>query len=135
MEWKEACSWLAYATRLDEASIIALMLTDKQLINIGYHLSLNTLLNPPRERKLKAITFMCACPCNQMHSTTYRTKKPKYINAAHRQRAARAGSTERREISAAPSMCTMCMVTATVNAESVIEAERHMCQRCLEGML
>lgn len=134
MDYNEALAWLAYATKKDGASIIALQLTDRQTIALGSALKENKLLNPPRERKQKRHTFICACPCRKAHVGTYKTKKPIYINAAHKVRAFREKGIEAKRIGGRPMVCTSCMVRIVINPESLVREERYMCHRCFYGL-
>lgn len=86
--------WIAYATKLDVRDVLALRLTSHQLVTLGGALADNARLNllappPPSRRKTKTAQVACMCGCGTVFEARYSTKKPKYLNAAHRQRAYR----------------------------------------------
>lgn len=86
--------WIAYATRLDVRDVLALGLTAHQLTTLGAALASNTRLNllappPPSRRQKKTAQVACQCGCGTVFTAEYVTKKPQYLNAAHRQRAYR----------------------------------------------
>ena len=86
--------WLAMAAATSVGHLKGLGLTDHQLAAIDWLLFENkkTKLLIPRngdKPPAKPLTFMCGCGCGETVRTTYRTKRPKYKNAAHRDRAYR----------------------------------------------
>ena len=135
MKIAEAEAWIAFATKLSLEEVAALHLAKTTASKIGQKLSENKLLNPPKERHLKTIIFKCACPCGQVCTRTYKTKKPKYINDAHKQRAQREGAQESGINTDKPVFCTTCMIVPVVSTTSLIEAEKHTCWQCLEKIL
>jgi len=82
--------WIAYATRRPLAHILALDLTPAQAATLGTWLSENKLLNPPKRAPLRPIRVLCQCGCGEWFDALYKTSRPKYKNATHRQRAYRA---------------------------------------------
>jgi len=90
MTVQRAVEWIAFTARRDAALIWALELEEDQYLKLGRWFAENRLLNPPRRLPEKIITQKCKCGCGQTFTTTYKTRKPKYINDTHRQRAYRA---------------------------------------------
>ncbi len=99
-QWgSEAARWIAFATRRDVGDVLALGLSANQIATLGAWLSQNALLNPPALAPMKTGEFVCACGCGETFTAQYRTKRPKYRNAAHKARAYRARRRDR-ELSA-----------------------------------
>lgn len=84
-----ALQWLSWTIKQPLEVVENLGLTDAQLLFLGVALADNKLLNPPAEKPLKIGTFTCACGCGLKFRREYRTKKPKYMNEAHKKRAYR----------------------------------------------
>ena len=94
-QWgSEGARWIAFATRRDVADVLALGLSVEQLATLGGWLSQNALLNPPALVPMKTGEFTCAC-CGEKFTATYRTKRPKYKDKAHKARAYRARRRDR----------------------------------------
>jgi ABC-type antimicrobial peptide transport system ATPase subunit len=91
MDLQTAQQWLAWSARMSFEDIELLRLSPGQTKKIAKGLAANPLLNPPKPatHPIKAGRFQCAC-CGEWFVATYRTKKPTYMNPAHRQRAQRA---------------------------------------------
>lgn len=70
-----AIRWVAYACRVTDDEVRAWDLSNRQLKELGYRLSTNRLLNPPRERQVKVHQFVCK-KCGRDASRPYRTKRP-----------------------------------------------------------
>jgi hypothetical protein len=83
-----ALQWVAYAARRPVEDIASLLsaLPDGDLVRLGRLLEKSKLLNPPRHRPVKNLTFVCRCGCGQLVTRQYRTCKPLYKNDAHKQR-------------------------------------------------
>lgn len=77
--------WLAYVARRPVVDIVS-MFDDDQLVSLGKWLSKNKLLNPPRPTRKKWGVFVCKCGCGESFKAQYTTKKPQFMNEAHRQR-------------------------------------------------
>lgn len=90
MNLETAQQWLAWSARLSLEEVEELRLSPGQTKAIAKGLESNRLLNPPKPatHPLKRAWFQCAC-CGEWFEATYRTAKPRYKNAAHRQRAQR----------------------------------------------
>jgi hypothetical protein len=91
MNLETAQQWLAWSMRATIQDVEALRLSPGQTKVIATGLANNQLLNPPKPatHPLKVGRFQCWC-CGEWFEATYRTAKPRYKNAAHRQRAQRA---------------------------------------------
>lgn len=83
-----AAQWLAYVMRADVEDVHEIGLTHDQLVTIGAAIAgANVTLIPINPQpKDKRITVTCACGCGETFVTTYRTKRPKFKNEAHRRR-------------------------------------------------
>lgn len=88
-----AYDWLAYVSRLPVDDIKAVVDRDvaRYLADgIERNPQVNTrLVNEVRKVPLKVADFVCHCGCGQVFRAEYRTKHPKYLNDAHKQRAYR----------------------------------------------
>lgn len=94
-QWgSEAARWIAFATRRDVGDVLSLGLSADQIATLGAWLSQNALLNPPALAPMKTGEFVCAC-CGEKFTATYRTKRPKYKDKAHKARAYRARRRDR----------------------------------------
>lgn len=83
-----AAQWLAYVMKADVDQVHEIGLTPDQLVTIGTAIqSANVTLIPDRPHiKEKRIAVACACGCGEVFIATYRTKRPKFKNEAHRRR-------------------------------------------------
>lgn len=83
-----ALQWLAYAARrpVDDVRPLVSSMTAGELVALGRMLEKSPLLNPPKHRPVKKLTFVCACGCGQKFTREYTTKRPQYANEAHRLR-------------------------------------------------
>ena len=94
-----AAQWLAYVMRADLDYVHEIGLTHDQLVTIGAAIAgANVTLIPDRPHiKEKRIAVACACGCGEVFIATYRTKRPKFKNEAHRRRYWRNKAKEKRE--------------------------------------
>ena len=83
-----AAQWLAYVMRADLDYVHEIGLTHDQLVAIGAAIAgANVTLIPINPQpKEKRIAVTCACGCGETFIATYRTKRPKFMNEAHRRR-------------------------------------------------
>lgn len=85
-----AVQWVAWTTKQPVEKLMQTFTPD-QLVQLGKWLCNNRLLNPPQQRKVKQLTMICQCGCNQRFTVQYAGgRKPIYMNDAHRIRAYRA---------------------------------------------
>lgn len=98
----EALQWIAYAGKVPVDTVLALDLNYEQLVTLGSWLANNPLINPPMNRVAKSVkrnVFQCQCGCGESFVATWRTSKPKYKDAAHKQRAYRKRCRQQSELS------------------------------------
>jgi len=83
-----AAQWLAYVMRANVDHVHEIGLTHDQLVTIGAAIAgANVTLIPERSKiEDKRIAVACACGCGEVFIATYRTKRPKFLNEAHRRR-------------------------------------------------
>lgn len=83
-----AAQWLAYVMRSHPDHVHEIGLTEDQLVTIGAAIAnANVALIPERPQLTdKRIAVVCMCGCGEVFTATYRTKRPKFLNEAHRRR-------------------------------------------------
>lgn len=91
-----ALQWVAFATRQPVEKVVNLGLAADQLVTLAKWFEKHPLLNPPKTMPVKRLRVLCQCGCGEWFERDYTTgQKPKYMNATHRVRAARARRRER----------------------------------------
>jgi hypothetical protein len=95
-----AVQWLTVVTDKQPEDILGLGLSEQQLTNLAWMLHDNPrvklLFNPGSSvAGVKLHRFVCQCGCGQFVEREYRTRRPRYKNNAHRDRAKYRRSTRR----------------------------------------
>jgi hypothetical protein len=86
MDAKLGAEWVAFATKKPIAEVVE-HFNDDQLVILGKWLSGNKLLNPPKKPARKRTgVFLCKCGCGTRFTAEYTTKKPQFLNDAHKMR-------------------------------------------------